>query len=252
VLEAWEKLNKEQGETQISISKEIKSDLIETKTNIPAMKEFSLNEGIYSVRDVVQITHLKADKVRRWFNELSKENYEGLSSVQKLDIESMRISFHGLIELVVIGTLRENSFSLKKILKARSDLKSKTNKIYPFATNNVRDDLKITDKTIIFNFPTGYVTLDGTGQYNLSFIVQFFKQIEFDVEGIALKLFPLPESKLIVIDPRQSGGKAAINGKGVWVDTISSAYSGQNSIDIIQDQFDLTKEEVLAALEYYQ
>jgi uncharacterized protein (DUF433 family) len=164
----------------------------------------------------------------------------------------MRISFHGLIELVVIGTLRENSFSLKKILKARSDLKSKTNKIYPFATNNVRDDLKITDKTIIFNFPTGYVTLDGTGQYNLSFIVQFFKQIEFDVEGIALKLFPLPESKLIVIDPRQSGGKAAINGKGVWVDTISSAYSGQNSIDIIQDQFDLTKEEVLAALEYYQ
>ena len=46
----------------------------------------------------------------------------------------------------------------------------------------------------------------GTGQYNLSFIVQFFKQIEFDVEGIALKLFPLPESKLM-IDPRQSGGK---------------------------------------------
>ena len=72
--------------------------------------------------------------------------------MQKLDVESMRISFHGLIELVVIGTLRENSFSLKESSE-QSDLKSKTNKICPFATNNVRDDLKITDKTIIFNFP---------------------------------------------------------------------------------------------------
>lgn len=246
VLEAWERMNYD--EVQTPLIKETEETII----NLPAMKEFSLDEGIYSVQDVVQITHLSSDKVRRWFRELSKENYQGLSFTQQSDIESMRICFHGLIELVVIGTLRENGFTLKKILKARTDLQLKTKKIFPFATNNVKDNLKIIEKSIIFKFPTGLVTLDGTGQYNLSFIEQFFQKIEFNLEGIAYRIFPLHNSKLIVIDPSQAGGKAVINGKGVWVESISLAYSGEKSLSIIQEQYDLRKEEVLAALEYYK
>lgn len=219
--------------------------------NNNAMKEFSLNEGIYSVQDVVKITHLSAEKVKRWFRDLSIENYEGLSSNQKSDVESMRISFHGLIELVVIGTLRDNGFTLNKILFARKDLQSKTGKYYPFATNNVKEDLKvIVGKSIIFNFPSGFVTLDGTGQYNLSFIKDFFENIEFDIEGVARRLFPLGNSKLIVIDPTQGGGKAVISGKGVWVETISRLYSGDDSMQMLKKQYDLNEKEILAALEY--
>ena len=242
VLEAWERLKNESAYAE--------PENIETKHNLSPMKEFTLNEGIYSVQDVVRITHLSANKVRRWFYELWKENYEGISSQLKSDIENMRISFHGLIELVVIGTLRENRFTLKKILFARNDLQSKTNKSYPFATNNVRDDLKVSGSSIIFNFPTGFVTLDGTGQYNLDFIKEFFKQIDFDIDGIAYRLFPLTGSKLVVIDPTQGGGKATISGKGVWVDTIVRAYTGGNSIQMIQDQYEVEKNDILAALEY--
>jgi uncharacterized protein (DUF433 family) len=249
VLEAWDRLVEGTEEltmiTQPSRKPTISVDLI----NIPeAMKEFSLHEGIYRIRDVVQITHLTEDKTRRWFRELSKEGYEGISG-HDTDVNHLRISFHGLIELVVIGTLRTNGFTLKKILKARKDLQQKTGKIYPFATNNM-NDLKIAGRAIIFRFDTGDVTLDGSGQYNLGFITEFFKNIEFDAQGVALKLFPLKDSKLIIVDPKQGGGKAVITGKGVWAETIQLAYTGPDSVNLIKEQYELEQEEVLAAIEY--
>jgi uncharacterized protein (DUF433 family) len=239
VLEAWEKLNNNE------------QNFVSSTTFSQPMREFSLNEGIYSVIDVARITHLTAEKIRRWFKDLSKVSYEGLSSGQQQDLEKMRISFHGLVELVVIDTLRENGFTLSKILKARADLKTKTGKLYPFATNNVKDNLKKAGSALIFRFPSGDVTLDGSGLYNLSFIEQFFDYIEFDTEGLALKIFPLKNSRTIVIDPRQGGGKAVISNKGVWAESVKLAYNGEESIGVIQEQYDLTKEEISAALEFY-
>ncbi|MFA6402886.1 MAG: DUF433 domain-containing protein [Salinivirgaceae bacterium] len=251
VLEAWEKLEKEQKGTKFGISGEISSKIKESTINTPAMKEFGLNEGIYSVQDVSKITHLSTDKIRRWFKELSDKNYEGLATDQKKDVEKMRISFHGLLELVVIGTLRDNGFPLLKVLKSRDDLQAKSKKIYPFATNNVQLNLKvIPGKGIYFSFPEGLVKLDGTGQYNLNFIYEFFANIEFDVDGIALRMFPLNNSKLVVIDPKIGGGKPTITGKGIYVEMIHRAHQGNNSVESIMDQFDLNAEEIKAALEY--
>lgn len=251
VLEAWERLERGEKEAPFSFSGEVLSKFKESTINSSTMKEFGLNEGIYSVQDVSRITRLSADKIRRWFKELSDKNYEGLASNQKSDVENMRISFHGLIELVVIGTLRDNGFTLANVLKAKADLQSKSKKIYPFATNNVKQDLKvIPGKGIYFNFPEGLVRLDGTGQYNLDFIYAFFANIEFDIEGIALRLFPLSHSKLVVIDPKIGGGKPSITGKGIYVDMVQRAYSGKNSVESIMDQFDLNADEINAALEY--
>jgi len=215
------------------------------------MKEFSLDEGIYSIRDVVQISQMSIDKVTRWFKDLSNAQYEGLSGNQRSDINNLKVSFHGLIELVVIDELRKNKFSLKQILQARTDLKEKTGKLYPFATNNVKDNLKIVGKSLVFRFDLGDVTLNGTGQYNLSIIEEFFKNIEFDSEGLALRLFPLKNSKLISVDPRSGGGKAVITDKGVWAEAIASAFNGMESIPMLEDQYDLTKQEILAAVEFW-
>ncbi len=214
------------------------------------MKEFSLHEGIYSIKDTAEITGLSKDKVKRWFSELFKENYEGLDGKQKTDIDSLRISFHGLIELVVIGTLRDNNFTLKKILKARMDLSSKTNKIYPFATNDV-NKLKVSGSDIVFEFPdSSLITLDGKGQINIEFITLFFRDIIFNVDGVAQRLMPTKGKGKIVVDPKEGGGKPSIVGKEVWVELINSIYDGEDSIATIQDQYNLDKDEILAALEY--
>jgi uncharacterized protein (DUF433 family) len=217
------------------------------------MKEFNLHEGIYSIKDTAEITGLSKEKIKRWFKELSTEQYEGLDTKQQTDVDKMRISFHGLIEVVVIGTLRENNFSLKKILKARADLYEKTQKIYPFATNNVKERLKVSGRDIVFEFAGDTkVTLDGTGQINIDFITQFFRDIVFDVDGVAQRLIPSKGKGKVVIDPKEGGGKPSIVGKEIWVDLINSIYTGPDSITMIKDQYNLEEDEILAAVEFSQ
>lgn len=253
----WDKkklIKKEKVITTKSITKEQTKinqvSLFDIENNI-GMKEFSLNEGIYSIIDVASIIKQPVDKVRRWFKKLSEVDYEGLDGTAKTDIENRRISFHGLIELVVIGTLLENGFTIKNIVKARTDLKAKSGKdYYPFATNNVKDDLKVAGNSILFQFPHGTVTLDGTGQYNLDIIKQFFKDIIFE-NDIAMRIIPQTGKGEIVIDPKLASGKPSfINHHDLEVEMIMGFYDDEDSITELMENYSLSREEIEAALNY--
>jgi uncharacterized protein (DUF433 family) len=250
VLDAWSSLLEKAKVNKSSEFSPEQATLTDINHLTQNMKEWSLHDGIYSIQDCARITRLSADKIRRWFGELYKEKYEGFGDQRRIEVTKLRISFHGLIELVVIGTLRENKFSLKKILAARKDLKSKTKKEYPFATNNVRDHLKVSGSDILFEFPEGLVTLNGTGQINLDFIKTFFKDIHFNMDGIAESLMPEKGKGKITINPKEANGKPAIIKKEVPVDTILQFYTDRSSIQKIQVQFNLEEDEVLAAIAY--
>jgi uncharacterized protein (DUF433 family) len=214
------------------------------------MKEFSVNDGIYAIKDVSSIIKQPVEKVRRWFKKLAEVDYEGLDNASQNDVDQRRISFHGLIELVVIGTLLENNFTIKNIIKAREDLKSKTEKIYPFATNNVKDDMKIAGKSILFKFPEGTVNLDGTGQYNLDIIKEFFKDIVFE-NDIAKRIEPVSGKGKIVIDPKIAGGRPAFKDtNGVQVETILRFYDGEDSIDDLITDYGVSREDIEVAITY--
>ncbi|MGC4035223.1 MAG: DUF433 domain-containing protein [Chitinophagaceae bacterium] len=250
VLEAWQRLNTSEklrtDPQEPAIQQPISVDLNDIST---AMKEWSLHDGIYNIQDCARITRLSADKIRRWFGELYKENYEGFGDQRKADVTKLTISFHGLIELVVIGTLREAKIKLKDILTAREKLKSFTKKEYPFATNNVSKNLKVAGKTITFNLQEGNVDLNGSDQFNFDFIKEFFRSIVFDGD-IAMRMIPEKGKGKIVIDPKEANGKPAIINKEVPVDTILQFYRDKSSIKKIAQQFELTDEEVEAAVEY--
>ncbi|MBI9067370.1 MAG: DUF433 domain-containing protein [Salinivirgaceae bacterium] len=232
------------------ISDAIQQSLFTTE-NEAAMREFGVHEGIYSIKDVADIIGQSYDKVRRWFLKLSNAQYEGLDNTGQKDIDQRRISFHGLVEIVVIGTLLENDFNLKTIFKARTDLAKKSNRIYPFATNNVRDNLKVAGKSIIFEFPDGLVTLDGSGQFNLELIRDFFRDIEFNTSGVAQRLVPTKGFRKIVIDPKVGGGKPSFKEhEGIQVETVMKFYDGEDSIPDLMQDYGISKDEIKAAIAY--
>lgn len=240
VLEAWNKLNN--SNENVSLAPNIQTNMI----------DLSLHTGIYSIAETAIITDFSYQKVTSWFKELSKENYEGLDTKQARDITSGRISFHGLIELIVIGTLRENGVRMKKILQARSDLYAKTKKIYPFATNNVRERLNVSGRDIIWDFGDMKVTLDGSSQVNIEFISQFFRDIIFS-NDVAQRLMPAKGNSKVIIDPKIGLGKPVIIEKEVPVDIVASSYNkNPKAIGKIKTEFDLTEEEIMAAVAYMQ
>lgn len=252
----WDKnkvVKKEKKEATKAIKIEQKEinqvSLFDIENNI-GMKEFSLNEGIYSVIDAASIIKQPVDKVRRWFKKLSEVDYEGLDGSAKIDIDNRRISFHGLIELVVIGTLLENGSKISDVIKARKNLKEITQKEYPFATNNVRDNLKKSGSSIIFRTIHGDVTLDGTSQFNLDFIYLFFDDIIFE-NDIAVRIIPLKGKGEITIDPKLASGKPSfIKHQDLEVEMIMGFYEDEDSIEELMENYSLSKEEIEAALNY--
>lgn len=262
VLEAWDRLEK--GEPMMSEEKEqsIETDLVHSEKGKDHVLQFDSHTGIYSVRDAVEIINsvikeneskLTYNKVRRWFKDLMEENYEGLSGSEKRDIDNLRISFLGLIELNVIGVLRDKKLSLKKILNARNDLASKTGRQYPFATNDVDNQLNVPGNSIVFNFGgDNIVTLDGTGQYNLHIVRKFFRDVKFNRKGIAEAIMPSTGNDIVVIRPELNGGKPAVIQKGVSVERIQRYYSGPDSRQIILKEFGLEEDELDAVLSYAQ
>jgi uncharacterized protein (DUF433 family) len=249
----WDKksnVKKEKNSKSLSKKLDIPNNQLPLLPNLDLnMKEWSLHDGIYSIQDCASLSSLSTDKIRRWFTELSKEQYIGFAGQSRNDVSKLRISFHGLIELFVIGTLRDANINLKNILTAREKLKAYTNKEYPFATNNVNENLKVAGKTITFNLPLGNVDLDGSEQFNLSIIKDFFREIVFEGD-IAQRIIPVKGRGKIVIDPKEANGKPSIINKEIPVDTIIQFYTGPNSLQSIQKQFNLEEEEILAALEY--
>lgn len=215
------------------------------------MKEFSLHEGIYSIRDVAAIINKSTDRVKRWFIKLSEINYEGLDNSVQQDIEQRKISFHGLIELVVIGELIEEGFAIQKIFKSRTDLANKTGKKYPFATNDVNKRLKVSGSDITWEFESGNVTLNGKGQFNIELVREFFRDIEFDTSGIAQRIIPSKGLGKIEITPKRAGGKPSIiSQQGVRVETILRFYDGPGSINDIISDYGISEEDINAAIAF--
>lgn len=229
----------------------ISLDLFNQPENQNIMKEFGLHEGIYSISDASEISGFSRDKVKRWFKELDSENYEGISGFDPIDQEKTRISFHGLIELVVIGSLREYC-SLKDILTARKDYGERTGKAYPFANNNVDKEIKAAGKSVVFELSNGeFITLNGSGQYNFYFITEFFKDIKFNKDGIAERLIPSKGKGSVIIDPKLAGGLPFVKGtKGVTAKMIEAFYNSPNSLPVISKMYGISIEEINNVLNY--
>lgn len=261
VLEAWERL--EDGRPMMSEEpkeKLVQKVFVDSEKRKDTMLGFNAHEGIYSIRDTVEIINsvvekneakLNYSKVRRWFKELMDEQYEGLPEAEKGDVDNLRISFLGLIELNVMGVLRNRKFSVREILDARSDLAQKTGKQYPFATNDVDEQLKVPGNSIVFDFGNNnLVNLDQTGQYNLQIIRKFFQDVRFNAKGIAEAIMPRSGDDLIIIRPEVNGGKPAVIEKEISVDRVQRYYSGPESKTTVIEEFGLEEKELDAVLKY--
>jgi predicted helicase/uncharacterized protein (DUF433 family) len=223
------------------------------KPNKELMKSYTLHDPIYNIQDVVQILRLGKSKIVRWFDELHNIDYQypGISYIDFGGKKELRISFHGLIELAAIKDLRENNIPLKDIVKARTELIERYKVDYPFASEKVLSCINKAGKKLVLD--DGYVLdLGGTKQLNLDFIKDLFKKIEFE-KGLASRLYPMSNTKNIVVDPTEAGGKAFIAGSdGTWVEMIVSVYKTYQDIDRVTKEYDVTSKDVEDSLKYYE
>jgi uncharacterized protein (DUF433 family) len=214
--------------------------------------KLQLGIGIYTVTEIAHILNIPRKKVDRWLREywegeLGNEFAENYS--WKTD-GSKAVGFHTLIEFYVMVQFSEAGVQTRKLLDAHKTLSEWYNTPFPFAQKEVLENMK-TDKTrIYFQKGDDLVTLDNTKQLNFKFIEIFFKNIEFDSNQLAARLWPLGKEKSIVIDPKRKFGHPVIDEQNIYPETICNHINAGDPVKYIAYVYEITEQQVAHAVEY--
>lgn len=144
----------------------------------------------------------------------------------------------------------EAGVKTRKVLEAHKELSHLYSTPFPFALKEVLDGINTDGRRIYFTSNGNTVTLDGTRQLNLDFIKVFFRNLEFDANDLASKLWPLGKNKSVLIDPERRFGHPVLNNKNVFPETIYSHFKAGDPVDYISYVYKLTEKEVQDAIEY--
>ncbi|MEX1172530.1 MAG: DUF433 domain-containing protein [Chloroflexota bacterium] len=160
------------------------------------------------------------------------------------------LTFNELVEVAVVAAARRADVSMKSIRAALGVARDLYDVDRPLVTLRFKHDGKdIFIQEIERASEARYVNLSRHGQIAWDHIRDVLRDLDYE-EDVAVRWWPVGRDTPIVIDPRVSFGRPYVASKGVSTDAIRSRFVARESIDDIVDDFDLTEEEVEAALRF--
>lgn len=212
----------------------------------------TLGLGIYTLPDIAQIFRLPYHKVSRWIKDFWDKRLASdfQESYSWTDGKARAISFHTLIELFVFMELSNAGVKSKEILKAHIELSKLYKTKFPFATNKIISSISTDGNKIYFHYKGEELCLDGKKQFNLKFIQDFFKNIEFGSDELASRLWPLGKKGSVVLDPKHQFGQPILEGTNIVAESIYSSYKAGDKVKFISMIYDLSEKEVKDALKF--
>ncbi len=214
--------------------------------------------GIYSIPEAARILRVTAGdaapsaaSLRRWVAgyRSAGERRHPMGELASWDIDGKRaFSFLALVEVHVVGLLREYGVSMRAIRRAREDLAERFGSPHPFATSKLLTDsrkilLQVDEDTLL--------RLDKTGIQEFSRIVEdFCSKVEFDdASDLAARIRPLGRKSGVVVDPEHAFGRPVIENTNLPTDTIYAYIKGGESVENVANFFELTVEQIEEAVE---
>jgi len=212
-----------------------------------------LGYGIYTVPDLARILNLKYYKVQRLLNDYWDKRFapELGERYSWSDGKSKAVSFHTLVEFYTFFQFREAGAVTKEILKAHQELSKIFKTPFPFATSKILDGLNTAGKKIVFQFnEEQIINLDMTRQFNLKFIKDFMKKLDFENGDLASRLWPLGKHNSVVVDPHHQLGQPTIAGTNIIPLTIFRMSEANEPLPFIAATFEISEKQVKNALTF--
>jgi uncharacterized protein (DUF433 family) len=216
-----------------------------------------LGEGIYLTKDVAKILHLDYEKVYRWVGGYWAGNLDDDYTYAFGEPDNRAINFLSLIEFYTFFKLREKGLSATTIRRLHNELSRLLKTPYPFAIAQdyfvEKKQTKKTKKTFIYyTYFNSLIKLDKKHQFSFSFMEKFLEKIEFDENNIAIRFYPLAESKNVVVDPKHQFGQPVIFGTNIRTQTLFNLYQGGETIENISILYNIHVDKVKDAISFQE
>lgn len=207
-----------------------------------------LGEGIFLTKDVSEILHLPYPQVRRWMLELWDKRFGRNLAAAFGERGNKAINFYTLIEFYTYFHLRKENVPWKQISDAHGVISNDLNTPYPFATHLSTDGRKIWYSKL-----GNLVKADGKQQFDLKSILEpFLKRIDFGVDSLAERYYPLKHSHTVVVDPKHQFGQPTIFGTNITTEIIFKLYQGGETLENICTLYDINANQATDAILYHK
>jgi len=214
-----------------------------------------LGKGIYTIPDMASILGIPYPKVLRWTNKFWNDRFGSqYQSSYSWNVDLTKaVNFHTLIEIYLFYELSQAGVKTKEILGAHEILSKQFDTYYPFAIKEVLNNIRTDGTKVLFEQKNGSIyTVDATKQFKLGFIREFFKNLDFGSDSLAVRFWPIGKERSIICDPHRQFGQPIIKGTNIQAETIYRMYLADEPIDFIASIYEISRKNVLDAIELHK
>ena len=212
-----------------------------------------LGEGMFLSKDIAKILNLKQSLVRRWIIGYWSGDLDNRYEYTFGEGSERAINFYSLIEFYTFFKLRENGLSVETLRKFHLKLSKIYDTPYPFATSrNYFTEKKNTKTFVYYEHLNSLIKFDDKHQFKLDFFRDFLDQVEFDENNLAVRFYPLKNSKNIVVDPLHQLGQPTIKGTNLKTQTIYTLSKAGEPIENISQLYNVPINAINDAIAYHK
>jgi uncharacterized protein (DUF433 family) len=224
-----------------------------------------IGTGLYPLRQAARLVGEEARTVRRWLKGYSWKYKDGRSSSGPLwhlqfegdeELGEERVlGFRDLLELRTVARFVEQGVSLRvireTIVAAREYLGDYPLQSRRFLTDGKRIFLEAVERA--GGDPRLLDVRRRQFVFNSVIRPSLFEGIDYNDDGQALRWFPMPRQRLIVLDPQVQFGEPVVADAGVPTDILHAAYlaEGKDRAQVSR-LFCVTPRAVSAAVDFEQ
>ncbi len=214
-------------------------------------KSVLIGIGVYTLQEAAFYSSVSSQKLSRWLYGTSNA-----SPVVKSQLyEQNLVSFLDLIQSKAIDKARKLGVSLPRIRHAIDFAKKEFDIDFPLAHRYALVEFE-KELHIQNGFSNTITQITGRNRRQTlmpDIVRQFIQDLEFNVHDIAEKYIPFENKGIkIVLNPKVQFGQPLVGNTGYPADVLYQSYLAENSVQGVEDEFGVNKEEIETAILYIQ
>ena len=215
--------------------------------------------GLYSIPEASVLTGIPSRKIRGWmlgYESGSRSRQAPLWKSAVTESIDNTISFQDLLEIRFVNAFRQYGVQLPTIRAAVKQAKEYFDQDYPFTCRRFQTDGRSIFATV--EEETGDESLvdliKKQNVFNRVIKPSLYTGIEYDRdESSALRWFPVPKSKKVVLDPARSFGKPIVTAAGITTETLYQSWLAEDQdTKMVASLYEVDTASVNAAVSFEQ
>jgi uncharacterized protein (DUF433 family) len=221
-------------------------------------RPFPFGVGIYSFWDAARYIGVTPGDLRRWIRAYSPKPKVG-GSVPLWDSELLAwrrqgLGFRDLVELRFVGAMRAAGATLPIIRHTLDLARAQLRVPYPLSCTHFREIGKAVFGEALAAKGVSRARFDDEARRRVMRIIsgaQLRHGLEVGPDDQVTRWFPVPRSKVIVLDPHRRAGDPILTDSGVPTVAIAAAYKAdKEDAKFVAWQYEISEADVRAAVRF--